>query len=199
MRCRSIRVLRPVAFSRRGVPACQDLWPLNMYPRRGLTRTKYFLQGPNVVRGSQAHGEALETMIQRSDARRIIIAAEKKAEEIGQPMNVAVVDEGGNLKAFERMATAWLGSIDSAQKKAWTARAFDITTKDLCANSESGDQFLRDSRFQQRQGHDLCRRNPSKERWQDRRCHRYFRRQRRAGSCRRGSWRLGPLSTPMVQ
>ena len=35
-----------------------------------------------------------------------------------------------------------LGSIDIAQKKAWTARAFDITTKDLGANSQSGDQFF---------------------------------------------------------
>ena len=81
-------------------------------------------------------------MIQLADARRIIAAAEKKAEEIGQPMNVAVVDEGGNLIAFERMANAWLGSIDIAQKKAWTSRAFDITTKDLGANSQSGDQFF---------------------------------------------------------
>jgi uncharacterized protein GlcG (DUF336 family) len=81
-------------------------------------------------------------MIQLADARRIIAAAEKKAEEIGQPMNVAVVDEGGNLIAFERMANAWLGSIDIAQKKAWTSRAFDITTKDLGANSQPGDQFF---------------------------------------------------------
>src|SRR5258708_26803221 len=81
-------------------------------------------------------------MIQLADARRIIAAAEKKAEEIGQPMNVAVVDGGGNLVAFERMANAWLGSIDIAQKKAWTSRAFDITTKDLGANSQSGDQFF---------------------------------------------------------
>ena len=58
-------------------------------------------------------------MIQLADARRIIAAAEKKADELGQPMNVAVVDEGGNLIAFERMANAWLGSIDISQKKAW--------------------------------------------------------------------------------
>jgi uncharacterized protein GlcG (DUF336 family) len=81
-------------------------------------------------------------MIELTDARRMISAAEKKAEQIGQPMNVAVVDEGGNLIAFERMANAWLGSIDIAQKKAWTSRAFDITTKDLGANSQSGDQFF---------------------------------------------------------
>lgn len=76
------------------------------------------------------------------DARRIIAAATKKAEEIGQPMNIAVVDAGGNLLAFERMENAWLGSIDIAQKKAFTSRAFDITTKDLGANSQSGDQFF---------------------------------------------------------
>ena len=81
-------------------------------------------------------------MIQLADARRMIAAAEKKAEEIKQPMNIAVVDEGGNLIAFERMANAWIGSIDIAQKKAWTSRAFDITTKDLGENSQSGDQFF---------------------------------------------------------
>jgi uncharacterized protein GlcG (DUF336 family) len=81
-------------------------------------------------------------MIKLADARRIIAAAEKKAEEIKQPMNIAIVDEGGNLVAFERMENAWLGSIDIAQKKAWTSRAFDITTKDLGANSQSGDQFF---------------------------------------------------------
>jgi len=80
--------------------------------------------------------------IQLNDARRIIAAATKKAEEIGQPMNIAVVDAGGNLLAFERMENAWLGSIDIAQKKAFTSRAFDITTKDLGANSQSGDQFF---------------------------------------------------------
>ena len=31
-----------------------------------------------------------------ADARRVTAAAEKKAQEIGQPMNIAVVDEGGN-------------------------------------------------------------------------------------------------------
>ena len=81
-------------------------------------------------------------MLQLTDARRIIAAATAEAEKIGQPMNIAVVDEGGNLLAFERMANAWLGSIDISIKKAWTSRAFDITTKDLGANSQSGDQFF---------------------------------------------------------
>jgi len=80
--------------------------------------------------------------VQLPDARRILAAATKKAEEIGQPMNIAVVDAGGNLLAFERMQNAWLGSIDISIKKAWTARAFDITTQDLGKNSQSGDQFF---------------------------------------------------------
>src|SRR5438132_13167472 len=76
------------------------------------------------------------------DARRIIAAAEKKAAEIGQPMNIAVADEGGNLVAHVRMDNAWIGSIDIAQKKAFTSGAFDISTKDLAAHSQSGGQFF---------------------------------------------------------
>ncbi len=81
-------------------------------------------------------------MIQLADARRIIAAAEKKAEELGQPMNIAIVDEGGNLLAFERMENAWRGSIDISINKAFTSRAFDITTKDLGNNSQPGQQFF---------------------------------------------------------
>ena len=77
-----------------------------------------------------------------ADARRIIAAAEAKAEEIGQPMNIAVADEGGNLVAHVRMDGAWIGSVDISIKKAWTSRAFDITTKDLAEHSQSGDQFF---------------------------------------------------------
>lgn len=81
-------------------------------------------------------------MITLEDARRIIAAAEKKATEIGQPMNIAVADAGGNLIAHVRMDNAWIGSIDISIKKAWTSRAFDIATKDLAENSQSGDQFF---------------------------------------------------------
>src|SRR5215218_7838465 len=81
-------------------------------------------------------------MLTLSDARRVIAAAEKKAGEIGQPMNIAVADGGGNLVSHVRMDGAWIGSIDISQKKAYTSRAFDITTKDLAANSQSGDQFF---------------------------------------------------------
>ncbi len=81
-------------------------------------------------------------MVTLDDARRVITAAEKKANQIGQPMNVAVVDEGGNLIAHIRMDGAWIGSIDISMKKAYTSRAFDIATKDLATHSQSGGQFF---------------------------------------------------------
>jgi uncharacterized protein GlcG (DUF336 family) len=81
-------------------------------------------------------------MIRLEDAVRVINAAQKKAEEIGQPMNIAVVDHGGNLVAHVRMDNAWIGSIDISIKKAWTARAFDISTEELAGLSQSGDQFF---------------------------------------------------------
>src|SRR5271168_917785 len=77
-----------------------------------------------------------------ADARRIIAAAEKKAQEIKQPMNIAVVDAGGNLVAHVRMDGAWIGSIDISINKAWTAKAFDIATRDLAEHSQSGGQFF---------------------------------------------------------
>src|ERR671929_1184366 len=81
-------------------------------------------------------------MITLDDARRVIAAAEKKAVEIGQPMNIAVVDAGGNLVAHIRMDKAWIGSIDISITKAFTSRAFDIATKDLAEHSQSGGQFF---------------------------------------------------------
>jgi uncharacterized protein GlcG (DUF336 family) len=76
-----------------------------------------------------------------AEARTIISAAEKRAEEIGQPMNIAVVDAGGNLVSHVRMDGAWIGSIDISINKAFTSRAFDIQTKDLGDNSQPGNQF----------------------------------------------------------
>jgi len=81
-------------------------------------------------------------MVTLQDARKIIDAAETKAQEIGQPMNIAVADAGGNLVAHVRMDGAWIGSIDISIKKAYTSRAFDISTKDLATHSQSGGQFF---------------------------------------------------------
>ncbi|MFC8501793.1 heme-binding protein [Pedococcus sp. NPDC057267] len=77
-----------------------------------------------------------------ANARTIIAAAEKKADEIGQPMNIAVVDAGGNLIAHVRQDGAWIGSVDISISKAWTSRAFDIQTKDLGDNAQPTQQFF---------------------------------------------------------
>ena len=71
-------------------------------------------------------------------ANAAVEAAVKKAEEIGTTMDIAVVDAGANLKAFARMDGAWLGSIDIAQKKARTARWFDMNTGDIGELSQPG-------------------------------------------------------------
>src|ERR1700754_5036426 len=71
-------------------------------------------------------------------AEAVLTAAKKKADDIGVPMNIAVVDAGNNLTAFARQDGAWLGSIDIAQNKAYTARAFDSATGDLYDETQPG-------------------------------------------------------------
>lgn len=70
-----------------------------------------------------------------ADARRVIEAAEREAEEIGQPMDIAVCDAGGNLKAHVRMDEANVGSITISINKAYTAIAFQGQTADLTADT----------------------------------------------------------------
>ena len=76
------------------------------------------------------------------DARRVIAAGEAKAGEIGSPSNIAVVDAGGNLIAHIRMDRAWTGSIDISINKAFTARSFDLATKDLAEKAQPGGPFF---------------------------------------------------------
>jgi uncharacterized protein GlcG (DUF336 family) len=57
-------------------------------------------------------------------------------------MNIAVVDEGGNLVSHVRMDGAWIGSIDISINKAFSSRAFDISTKGLAQYSQAGGQFF---------------------------------------------------------
>jgi uncharacterized protein GlcG (DUF336 family) len=94
---------------------------------------------PDAEPNRQHQGERIVTL---ADARQVIAAAEKKAQEIQWPMNIAVVDEGGNLVSHVRMDGAWIGSVDISINKAFTSRAFDISTKDLAANAQPRDQFF---------------------------------------------------------
>lgn len=71
-------------------------------------------------------------------AERVVAAAKAKAVEMGTKMDIAVVDEGANLKAFIRMDGAWRGSIDIAIRKAKTARFFDMNTGDVGKLSQPG-------------------------------------------------------------
>ncbi len=73
-----------------------------------------------------------------SQARAAVDAARDKSGEIETKMNIAIVDAGGNLKAFARMDDAWLGSIDIAIKKARTARYFDMNTGEIGKLSQPG-------------------------------------------------------------
>ena len=77
-----------------------------------------------------AEAKTAET-ISLEDAKRVVEAAEKKAQEIGQPMDIAVVDAGGNLKMHVRMDGAFVGSIMISINKAYTAIAFQQETASL--------------------------------------------------------------------
>ena len=76
--------------------------------------------------------------ISLAQAHAVIEAAAKKATEIKTKMDIAVVDAGGNLKAFARQDGAWIGSIDIAQRKARTARFFDMPTGEIGKLSQPG-------------------------------------------------------------
>src|SRR5258708_15726465 len=63
-------------------------------------------------------------------AQKMVDKAVAKARELGVSENVAVLDDGGNLKAFSRMDGAAILCIEIAQNKAYTA-LFGIPTHDL--------------------------------------------------------------------
>jgi uncharacterized protein GlcG (DUF336 family) len=76
--------------------------------------------------------------ISLDSAEKILQAAKAKAAEIKTLMDIAIVDAGGNLKAFARMDGAWLGSVDIALRKARTARFFDMNTGEIGKLSQPG-------------------------------------------------------------
>ena len=71
------------------------------------------------------------TAITLSAASKVVEAATAKAAEIGQPMNIAVVDDGGHLVAFARMDGAIKASIDISTKKARTSILMNAPTAAL--------------------------------------------------------------------
>lgn len=81
-----------------------------------------------------------KSTISYESAAAMVAAATAKAEELGCKQNVAVVDDGGNLKAFGRMDGAPLLGVEGCQRKAFTA-LFGVGTQDLY-NAIKGDESL---------------------------------------------------------
>jgi len=73
-------------------------------------------------------------------AQKMVDKAVAKARELGVSENVAILDDGGNLKAFSRMDGAPLLSVEIAQNKAYTA-LFGVSTQDFF-NFIQGDPSL---------------------------------------------------------
>ena len=64
-------------------------------------------------------------------AKKMAAACEAKAKQEGWKMNIAIVDNGGNLKFFLREDDAFLKSIEIAQLKAGTSAGFPFSTKQI--------------------------------------------------------------------
>ncbi len=74
-------------------------------------------------------------------ATEMVAAAEERAEEIGVPMCIAVLDGGANLVAFHRMDDALLASIDIARDKAYTALTLKMPTEELAELAQPGEEL----------------------------------------------------------
>jgi uncharacterized protein GlcG (DUF336 family) len=108
----------------------------------GAAATSVYFNAPPstaMAQPAQASKDGMTTKdITLDQASAIMKAAAEKAKEINTKMDIAIVDAGGSLKAFARMDGAWIGSIDIAQKKARTARYFDMNTGDIGKLSQPG-------------------------------------------------------------
>ncbi|HEY4111967.1 heme-binding protein [Puia sp.] len=76
--------------------------------------------------------------ISLEQAEAAVKAAKEKAKQLNTLMNIAIVDSGTNLVAFAHMDNAWLGSIDISQRKARTARFFNMETGKIGELSQPG-------------------------------------------------------------
>ncbi len=73
-------------------------------------------------------------------AQKMVNAAVAKARELGVTENIAILDDGGNLKAFSRMDGTPIPTIEMAQNKAYTA-LLGVSTQDFF-NFIQGDPSL---------------------------------------------------------
>ena len=78
----------------------------------------------------------IQPVISAAGAKAVLRAAEAKAAEIGVPVVVVVVDDGGDLKALLGMDGAPKGAIQWSIDKAVTAASFRIPTHVLAQAME---------------------------------------------------------------
>lgn len=77
-------------------------------------------------------------VIGHSEAKKITSNAISSAKDIGVPVSVTILDQGGNLVSFMRMQDSVLGSIDISQRKAKTAVFFGIPSENIGKLSSDG-------------------------------------------------------------
>jgi uncharacterized protein GlcG (DUF336 family) len=82
-----------------------------------------------VISSSAGTAPGTKPAINLDIAKKMIAACEAKAKQESWKMNIAIVDDGANLVAFERMDGAYLGSIQIAQHKATTSANFPFSTR----------------------------------------------------------------------
>ncbi|MBV8169355.1 MAG: heme-binding protein, partial [Alphaproteobacteria bacterium] len=80
--------------------------------------------------------------ISADKAQEVLQAAVAEAKKRNWPMNVTVVDSGGNLVAFVRMDGAQLASVEISQHKARAAAKFRRETKILEGAIQNGLNYL---------------------------------------------------------
>jgi uncharacterized protein GlcG (DUF336 family) len=83
------------------------------------------------VTTAPAMAQQKKTGLSLDTARKMAQACVDKATAEGWKMNIAILDDGGNLKHFVRMDGAFLGSIQIAQLKANTSASFPFSTKQV--------------------------------------------------------------------
>jgi glc operon protein GlcG len=78
---------------------------------------------------AQAQVPQYGTSVNAEQARKMLVGAVAEARKVGVPMAIAIVDNAGQLVAFERMDNTQTGSIGIAPDKAMSAAMFRRPTK----------------------------------------------------------------------
>lgn len=76
-----------------------------------------------------------QTILDASDAQRIIARAERQAQTLNAQVCIAVLDQSGQLLAFTRMDNAPPGCIDSSIKKGRAAALYRTSTDKYMARA----------------------------------------------------------------